>query len=130
MEKTKVLEIVKSYNTDCSRAMEPFMKYFMDCVEHLQEKLISREHTACVIVRVEEWLDKEGLPMFLEAIEKAPNKVCGKVKNFTALYQLLLESSWNNSESLLDLIYSIPSQFDMFINQGVSVIGTVSVNKK
>lgn len=130
MEKTKVLEKVKSCNTDCSKVMEPFIKYFMDCVEHLYDTLITYRHTACVITRLEEWLDKEGLPIFLEAIEKAPDKVCGKVKNFAALYQVLLKSSWDNSENLLDLIYNIPGQFDIFINQGVLVIGSISTTEE
>lgn len=117
MNKEQVLAEVKSFDTDCSRAMESFMAEYMDCMTCLHDMRVRMEASyqdvdfMRKIIAAEKWVDKYGLPTFINAIKNAPDEAYDKICGFVIAQKFILNNSKDSAEKLMDQMFYIPGYF-------------------
>ncbi len=113
MIKEKLLETVKNWEVGGAEFAE-FIQYYIKSEEYLHKQCEDENCTdknRSVIVKLEFWLEDEGLSYFMRTMEQIPADMADKVKSFAKLYQFLLENSENNVEKLVDHMFYIPGRF-------------------
>lgn len=114
MNRDNILETVRNNGNQCSEVMEPFIIYYMDRIEYLHQVCLDcgcSDEESFLVARMEYWMDREGLPIFLDAISKVPDSDAGRVKGFIKLYTFLLKESGNDARKLADHLIYLPGAF-------------------
>lgn len=128
MKREKLLETVGQWEIGGAEFAE-FIRYYMKCEEYLHQLCANQlcsDKDRKMIGKLELWLEEEGLSCFLNTLGQIPVEMADRVKDFSRLYQFLLENSEKNVEKLIDHMFYIPERFanDFAVTQ-IEIFGKI-----
>lgn len=100
-----------------------FFFNYIQKIKELQNIGLYNDELRKMISRLEIWVNEEGYPLILDALNKIDISQMEKINGFFEYYNFLIENSKNDCFNLIDLLFTIPSVFSkMFAVNDIMLI--------